>query len=91
MEAEARAWWGVSRVGRGSTVGSRLQRAIWRSRFSMKSETRPVMIYRLVAEQTVEERILALQQRKRELAEAALGGADRAAGLTREDLLELLA
>ena len=48
-------------------------------------------MYRLVAEDTVEERIIALQQRKRALAEAALGGADQAAAITREDLLALLA
>jgi superfamily II DNA or RNA helicase len=53
-------------------------------------QDRPVMVYRLVAKDTVEEGILALQSRKRALAEAALGEADRAAGLTREDLLALL-
>jgi len=52
-------------------------------------QNRPVMVYRLVAEDTVEERILALQERKRALSEAALGGATGA--LTREDLLSLLA
>jgi superfamily II DNA or RNA helicase len=54
-------------------------------------QDRPVMVYRLVVRDTVEERILALQDKKRELSEAALGGAGAAAGLTREDLLELLA
>ena len=54
-------------------------------------QDRPVMVYRLVARDTVEERILALQQRKRELAQAALAGADRANAITREDLLALLA
>jgi SNF2 family DNA or RNA helicase len=53
-------------------------------------QERPVMVYRLVAEETVEERILALQQRKREIADAALGQADQAAGLTRDELLDLL-
>jgi SNF2 family DNA or RNA helicase len=53
-------------------------------------QDRPVMIYRLVAKDTVEERILLLQDQKRALAEAALGGADQAGGLTREDLLALL-
>ena len=50
------------------------------------------MVYRLVAIDTVEERILALQQRKRALADAALadtGGVG--ASLTRQDLLDLLA
>ncbi len=54
-------------------------------------QDRPVMVYRLVARDTVEERILALQQHKRELAEAALGAAEQAASVTREDLLALLA
>jgi SNF2 family DNA or RNA helicase len=53
-------------------------------------QTRPVVVYRLVAEETVEERILALQARKREVAETALGDADQAATLGREELLELL-
>ncbi len=53
-------------------------------------QERPVMVYRLVAEGTVEERILALQERKRRLAEAALGEADAAASLSRDDLLQLL-
>jgi len=52
-------------------------------------QNRPVMVYRLVAEDTVEERILALQERKRALSEAALGSATGA--LTRDDLLALLA
>ena len=54
-------------------------------------QDRPVMIYRLVAENTVEERILALQARKRAIADAALGEASGAAALSREDLLALLA
>ncbi len=53
-------------------------------------QERPVMIYRLVASDTVEERILELQQRKRAIGDAALGDAAAAASLTREDLLALL-
>jgi superfamily II DNA or RNA helicase len=53
-------------------------------------QDRPVSIYRLVAEDTVEERVLALQEKKRAIAEAALGDAGRAAALTRDDLLALL-
>jgi SNF2 family DNA or RNA helicase len=53
-------------------------------------QDRPVLVYRLVARDTVEERILDLQTRKRELAEAALSGADRATAITREELLALL-
>lgn len=54
-------------------------------------QTRPVLIHRLVAEDTVEERVLALQQRKRALAAAALDEGTVAAALTRDELLELLA
>ena len=54
-------------------------------------QDRPVFIYRLVAQNTVEERIVALQDKKRALFEAALGDAGAAASLTRDDLLELLA
>jgi superfamily II DNA or RNA helicase len=53
-------------------------------------QDKPVTIYRLVAKDTVEEGILALQERKRSLSEAALGEADQAVSLTRQDLLELL-
>ena len=54
-------------------------------------QDRPVTIYRIVAADTVEERILALQEKKRALGEAALGDGGAAASLTREDLLALLA
>jgi superfamily II DNA or RNA helicase len=54
-------------------------------------QDKPVTIYRLVALDTVEERILALQEQKRALVDTALGDAARAAALTREDLLALLA
>ena len=54
-------------------------------------QERPVMIYRLVAAGTVEERILELQARKRAVGDAALGDAAAAASLSREDLLALLA
>ena len=50
-----------------------------------------MFVYRLVAAATVEERILALQDSKRALMDAALGDASSAAGLTRDDLLALLA
>jgi SNF2 family DNA or RNA helicase len=53
-------------------------------------QDRPVMVYRMVARDTVEERILSLQGRKRALAEVALGAGDHAGGITRDDLLALL-
>jgi superfamily II DNA or RNA helicase len=54
-------------------------------------QDRPVTIYRLIAADTVEERILDLQEKKRALGEAALGDGGAAGSLTREDLLALLA
>jgi SNF2 family DNA or RNA helicase len=54
-------------------------------------QTRPVFVYRLVAVDTVEERILALQDAKRALMDAALADGAAAAGLTRDDLAALLA
>ena len=53
-------------------------------------QDRPVMVYRIVAKDTVEEGILALQKRKRHLADAALSGAAGATGITRDELLALL-
>jgi superfamily II DNA or RNA helicase len=53
-------------------------------------QDRPVMVHRLVARGTVEERILELQERKRAVADAALGDGGAAGGLTRADLLDLL-
>ncbi len=54
-------------------------------------QDKPVMVYRLVAKDTVEEGILALQDRKRAIADAALAGGGAAAAITRDDLLALLA
>jgi hypothetical protein len=53
-------------------------------------QDKPVFVYRLVSKDTVEERILLLQEQKRGLAEAALAEADQAGSLTRDDLLMLL-
>jgi len=47
-------------------------------------------LYRMVAKGTVEERILALQEKKRAMADVALGEAGGAAAITREELLALL-
>ncbi|PKN56253.1 MAG: helicase [Deltaproteobacteria bacterium HGW-Deltaproteobacteria-14] len=54
-------------------------------------QERPVVVHRLVSQDTVEERILGLQAKKRALAEAAVGDASQAASITRDDLLALLA
>ena len=53
-------------------------------------QTKPVVVHRLVARDTVEEGILELHARKRALSEVALGEGDASQGLTREDLLTLL-
>ena len=53
-------------------------------------QERPVLVHRLVAEDTVEQRMLTLQEKKRALADAATHGAEAAFGLTRQDLLALL-
>jgi len=54
-------------------------------------QDKPVLVYRMVARDTVEERILELQERKRKLADAALSEAGAATAITRDDLLALLA
>jgi hypothetical protein len=51
-------------------------------------QEKPVFVYRLVASETVEERILDLQREKRSLAELAADGSG--AALSRDDLLRLL-
>jgi len=54
-------------------------------------QRRPVFAYRLIAKDTVEQKILELQAEKRELADALLGGDERPlADLSREDLDRLL-
>ena len=54
-------------------------------------QTRPVSVYRVIAKDTVEERILELQERKRALAEDVLSESAQGAGaLDREALLALL-
>jgi hypothetical protein len=55
-------------------------------------QTRPVLVHRLVAEDTVEERVLELQARKRHLAAAALedGSAAAAGALTADEVVALL-
>ncbi len=52
-------------------------------------QDKPVVSVRIIAEDTVEEKILALQERKREVARAALDEEALARGLTRDELLEL--
>ena len=53
-------------------------------------QTRPVTIYRLVAEGTIEEQIVDLHHHKRELADRLLEGADATAKLSTDELLDLI-
>ena len=53
-------------------------------------QDKPVFVHRLVALNTVEEQILALQEKKRLLAKAALGEGAASGGLTRDDLISML-
>jgi superfamily II DNA or RNA helicase len=53
-------------------------------------QERPVIVYRMVAKDTVEERILALQTKKRALSDVALGEANQAVAITRDELMALL-
>ncbi|TVQ90657.1 MAG: DEAD/DEAH box helicase [Chromatiaceae bacterium] len=56
-------------------------------------QDKPVFVYKLLTEQTVEERILALQEKKRALAEGIYreGSGDGAPAFTAEDIEELFA
>ncbi|MBK5968414.1 helicase SNF2 [Thiorhodovibrio winogradskyi] len=53
-------------------------------------QQRPVTIYRLVAKDTIEERILALHANKRDLADALLEGTDDSSRLSYAEMLELV-
>ena len=56
-------------------------------RFGQK---RPVTIYRLVAENTIEEKIIKLHHSKRDLAESLLEGSDQSAKMSFIELVELM-
>jgi hypothetical protein len=53
-------------------------------------QERPVTVYRLVAEGTIEEQILELHADKRELVAGVLDGTDRAARMDTDDLIRLI-
>jgi SNF2 family DNA or RNA helicase len=71
-------WWNPAAEDQASDRAHRL------------GQTRPVTVYRLILAGTVEEKILALHRQKRDLVDAVLSGADRAAQLSEEDLMALL-
>lgn len=54
-------------------------------------QTRPVTIYRLICRNTIEDKILSLHQRKRELADSLLKDSDGGGSLSVEELMGLLA
>ncbi|MEZ4956184.1 MAG: DEAD/DEAH box helicase [Saprospiraceae bacterium] len=53
-------------------------------------QLRPVTIYRLVAENTIEEKIVQLHAEKRDLADSLLEGTERSAKMSADDLLALM-
>ncbi|MEG1615977.1 MAG: DEAD/DEAH box helicase [Bacteroidales bacterium] len=53
-------------------------------------QTRPVTVYRLIAINTIEEKIIRLHHSKKDLADSLLEGTNSSHKLTREELLELL-
>lgn len=53
-------------------------------------QTRPVTIYRIIAEQTIEDKILRLHKDKKSLADSLLDGSDMAHTMTKDEMLNLL-
>jgi SNF2 family DNA or RNA helicase len=53
-------------------------------------QSRPVTVYRLVAAQTIEEKIIRLHNTKRDLADSLLEGSDQSAKLSVNELMELI-
>jgi SNF2 family DNA or RNA helicase len=53
-------------------------------------QTKPVTVYRLIASDTIEEKILRLHGEKRELADQLLAGTEQAAHLDAQEILALL-
>ncbi|WP_247687271.1 DEAD/DEAH box helicase [Pseudoalteromonas luteoviolacea] len=53
-------------------------------------QSRPVTIYRLIAQNTIEEKILAMHEQKRDLAHQLLSGHDAISKLSVKEVLELL-
>lgn len=53
-------------------------------------QERPVTVYRLIASNTIEDKIIGLHKQKRELAESLLSGGDTALRLSAEELLAII-
>ena len=53
-------------------------------------QTRPVTIYRLIAENTIEEKIVKMHHEKRDLADRLLADTDQSAKISSEELFNLI-
>ena len=53
-------------------------------------QTRPVTVYRLITQGTIEEKIVRLHHEKRDIADKLLEGTDQATKLSAADLIEIL-
>jgi len=53
-------------------------------------QQRPVTIYRLVAKDTIEDKIVEMHNRKRDLADSLLQGSDMSGKISGKELLELI-
>lgn len=72
-------WWNVAAQNQATDRAHRI------------GQTRQVTVYRMIAKDTLEEKILALQEAKRDLADAVLSGESASlASLSNEELMELL-
>lgn len=72
-------WWNVAAESQATDRAHRI------------GQTRAVTVFKLIVKDTIEQGILALQQRKRELADSVMGGeALGSASITRDDVLALL-
>lgn len=80
MVIHADPWWNAAATDQATDRAHRI------------GQRREVDVYKVVAKGTIEERIVALQQAKRDLADSvvAASGGEALAGLTRERLAELL-
>lgn len=71
-------WWNVAAQQQATDRAHRI------------GQQRCVSVFKLIAAGTIEERIMAMQEAKRDLTESVLSGASTSAALTREDLLSVL-
>ena len=72
-------WWNVAAQEQATDRAHRI------------GQTRKVTVYKMIARNTVEEKILKLQETKRDLADSIMNAqTGQLAGLSKEDLLQLL-